>query len=409
MQSDEEKRIDLSKPDAAKEFEDYNISKLHLLAVEKDHVNGDMAPERPREGSYEYTLDGATGILSSNIAPEIKLNEDDLSEISDFLRDSDIGGLNGIDIWTEGRPADEPSYNLSIIFADGSEYHSRANGADIPYQWEDDGFRLHQLLYYDLLEAGLDANTGEFHSKEPMKRLGGGPDEKPSFSITAEQKEFEKEGSKWNYRVTGTYPVFSCSDGTPKAVSEPLKKLSDRFYNSMLEDMDNDYEMMEGIKAKNRGKDTAVAASGYSVRNVKLDSVFYSFEIYAWHNNSLGVGPYGYSKSNSYHICLDIEKGRILTLSDLFIRPAEIRDIVTKALVNRYGEDYLDYFSSSEFAGNYSKMPWESLLDYSLTDDGIRIRYCGILPGQEKESFYDISLYYDELQQNLNPKYARIW
>ena len=129
--------------------------------------------------------------------------------LQEYLRDQDMGQLNGIDIWTEDMPEQTQQYMLDITFSDGESLTSRANGKDIPTVWYTSGRGLHELLFEAFTEAGYNPSTGEFHTTEPLMRIGSEGDAPASFHVTSEDVRIEKTGTAYDYSVHADYPVFS--------------------------------------------------------------------------------------------------------------------------------------------------------------------------------------------------------
>ena len=126
--------------------------------------------------------------------------------------------------------------------------------------------------------------------------------------------------------------------------------------------------------------------------------------------NSFGLDPWGYGTYIHFRVYFDAESGKMLSVSDLVNDPEHFRDLLLEQLKNGYTAEGLDeLFASEEYRDalleELSKPAYEGGIDFYLDDEGINIVYTRKIPG--KDDFYrNIPFYYEDLQDELNPRYA---
>ncbi|MBR3306807.1 MAG: hypothetical protein IKI75_06085 [Lachnospiraceae bacterium] len=408
-------RTDNSDPDAPKSFTDHSVQELSLKVYEPTRQYGDMAPEEPREGWYEYSLtrnpDGRAVIEYEPCPVKITVSAERMEELAAFLENSSLDQLNGLDVWTEGMPDYTQRYELYMKFTDGSEYRSRANGPDIDHIWDEEGFELHRFIMESLMAAGYSYYTGEYHSTEPMLRLGRGDEADSGYRIIAEDVSLEKAGNAYEYKVSTSYPSFTADGAVPAPLMDSLNEFAEHYRVIAEKSIEEDYELMEAVPKKIWSKeDHRSAYSLYATEREQADGMFYNFYFTEGHVNSFGLDPWGYGTYIHFRVYFDAESGKMLSVSDLVNDPEHFRDLLLEQLKNGYTAEGLDeLFASEEYRDTLleelSKPAYEGGIDFYLDDEGINIVYTRKIPG--KDDFYrNIPFYYEDLQDELNPRYA---
>ena len=407
-------RVDNSDPGAPKEFERSAISYLEFSVIEPVRQNGDMAPEQPENGEYNYILevnDDGTGILTSDFCQDIRVSEEQLEELADAFFDSALPELNGTDIYTEDMPEDTQTYRLYIEFEDGQQFESSANGKDVSVIWDNDGYAFHQCLFHMFLDAGYNSYTGEFHSTLAMKRLVPSEDEAQEYSISYELIRQTRDGTAYDYYVYSEYPVFTADGDAPEELTDALAELSEHYKELAAVNLEEDYEAMANAPEDVwKNADRCYAYSFYSPTQENVLNRIYSFWLSEGHANSLGVGKYEYGYYPSWHFCIDEESGKILCVSDLFTDKEALQEAVTEALCSQYYNK--DLFTSDEYQ--------EALaiaLDTAESDGGAGITpmydslwiYMPIELSAGRSYMMDVHLYYDAVQDILIDKYCSVW
>lgn len=411
-------RIDNSDPDAPKEFTNVSIRSLTLDVVEPSRPNGDMAPEQPDAGEYSYKLsvkEDGTGILSSDFCRDITVSEEQLKELADLFTDSALPSLNGIDIITEEMPEDTQRYELAMEFDNGESFYSRANGKDVSVEWYIDGYSFHQYLFFLFLDAGYNYWSGEFHSTEPMKRIGFAEGESGDYSIQVEGIRMERNGTVYDYNVHSEYPVFTGEGNVSTALMETLQRISEQYKAQAQADLEeNDTEMEKIDRSVWEKEDHRYAYSFYAVERSSVKKNMFTMFVSEGHASSMGVGRYGYGYYPYYYFCIDDESGELLSVNDLFTDNEQLLNAVVEALCEdyRYSPDFQEYFSSDSYRQMLS-----AALDTPGPEGGISMQpgydCLGLIFPNELSRKGDysmtIDLYYDRFQDLLNDRYCSVY
>ena len=171
--------VDLSDPNAPKEFADLTIRSMEVSFYDEGmpyDASSNMAMEPPYADDYFYSLnilEDGTGLVSSSYCQEIDISKETVDILQQYVKENDLGQINGIDIHTEGLPYGSPDYTVEIELMSGETIYSSANGEDVPEIWRVFQGQMHHLLFDAFVNAGYNYGTGEFHSTKPMKRIGG--------------------------------------------------------------------------------------------------------------------------------------------------------------------------------------------------------------------------------------------
>ncbi len=431
-------RTDRSDPSAPHDFATHTVKTLSLHVYEPYIDSGDMAPELPTEGEYSYSLtvrdDGSAWIASDFYDGEdgsgVRISGERLGELEELLAGSGLDAVNGVDIWTEEMPPDTQFYELTVEYADGAVFASRANGKDIPSVWiAGTGRELHRLLFDSILEAGYNWGTGEFHSTEPMKRFGNDPGKKADYSLSASLERIEVYGTEYSYKVYAEYPVFTlqtadmregsdgCTDSTDSGTGAAgtLQEISAQYKRLAEEDLAYDEEVMRTApKAERNREGLSTTYSFYSAEQIRCYDSFLTFFMSEGHANALGLGKYGVGTYRYTRYCVDAGTGKILCAADLFTDTDALADAVMDALADRYG-------SRSRFEEIFSAENYREKLIRAL-----RLPECeggaGFMPAYDRLNLYlsgeagrkdgamtEVWLYYDSLQDIMNDRYAPVW
>lgn len=412
-------RTDNSNADAPKEFADYTVRSLSLQVYEPHRDSGDMAPEQPVQGWYEYELtvnEDGTGTIVSDFCKEIPFNEEDQEALKTLLAESNLSLINGINIWTEDMPEDTERYEITIEFADGAVLTSRANGADVPLEWYLDGRELHKLLFDVFTNAGYNPYTGEFHSTEPIKRIGKDPDLEYSWTIQSSLERIEREGTAYEYTVHSDYPVFTAEGDAPKALMDTLYSLTEQFKANAERDLEEeDTDMAAATESERAKSDYLYAYSFYSPEWIKSDDLLVRMFVSEGHANSLGLGQYGTGYYPNFRYNIDAQSGKILSVADFFNDTEVLADLIIEKLCEKYSsEERVNFYRSEEHR--------ETLMDILTRPEseggiGASPEYGHLtlyFDRQRDENGdspypYQLVLYYDEIQELMNDRYVSIW
>ena len=413
-------RTDNTDPDARKTFSDYTVKTLSLKLVEPWRDPGDMAVEQPQNGYYEYELtvgEDGTGTISSDFCHPVEFGPEKQEELRALLEESAIAELNGIDVWTEEMPEDTQRYELSIEFADGETFSSRANGADVSGIWLTDGRELHKLLFFTFVDAGYNWSTGEFHSTEPMKRIGTPSESAPAWNIVKELQRIERKGTAYDYEIHSEYPVFTAEGDAPEALMKTLAALTEEFKARSERDLEEmDADMAAASKSDRKKSDRWYAYSFYSPEWIHPGDLVVRMFVSEGHANSLGLGQYGGGYYPNFRYNIDPRSGKILSAADFFNDTEALADYVIDRLCETFSySDYVNYYRSAEHRAILI-----DVLTKPENEDGI-----GVDPGYQKltlyfdrmerdeEGFtkypYQLDLYYDDIQDLLNDRYTSVW
>ena len=409
-------RIDNSDPDAPKGFSDYTVKNLTLTVTEPWRDNGDMAQELPDQGEYSYELtagDDGTGSISSDFCRTVDVSEAQMAELSSLLSSGRLPELNGLDVITEEMPEETQAYELNIEFASGETYHSRANGSDITEIWDTDGRELHKFLFGIFEDAGYYPWSGEFHSTQPMKRIGPADGTECSYSVTVDLETIEKDNTSYDYELTAEYPVFKVEGNASDGLKAALGEITEHYKALCMEDIDYEYPIMESVSESTwKNEDHLYAYSFYATTHEEADDTKYCFWISEGHVNCFGLGKHGYGDYSYLRFCLDAETGELLSLSDFFTDDAILRERITALLEeHNTSDDASAYLHSEEYQKKLLKGLTEPEsgggIGFEAENDGISILV--------NESFddvlfypYNLKLYYEDVQDILNDKYAEV-
>lgn len=407
-------RTDKSDPDAPKEFSDYTIRSLTLDVYEPWRDNGDMAPEQPSQGEYSYELsvtDDGTGTLVSSFCQEVTVSEEQLQELSGILENSSLPTLNGVDIITEEMPEDTVRYDLSVEFASGETFHSRANGKDVSPVWETDGRTLHQALFFIMVDAGYNISTGEFHSSGPMKRIISSYSDPAGYTVDTGLGRFEKNGEAYDHLVYAEYPEFTVEGDASPALIKTLNEISDDYKKKAEKDLEYDFGIMESApEGLWKNEEHRTTYSFYAPEHEAADRTKYLFWISEGHANCFGIGKYGSGEYTYDRFCIDAETGEVLSLNDFFNDENALCDLLITLLDEHNWEDESQEYLHSEacrkkLLKGLSTPESEGGIGFDPAEDGI-ILYAD-------ESFddilyfpYNFKIYYDDVQDLLNDAYA---
>ena len=422
-------RTDRSDPSAPHDFASHAVRTLSLHVYEPYIESYDMAPELPTEGEYSYSLtvrdDGSAWVASDFYGGDdgsgVRISAERLDEIETLLAGSGLDAVNGVDIWTAEMPEDTQFYELTVEYADGAVFASRANGKDIPDVWiAGTGRELHRLLFDSILEAGYNWSTGEFHSREPMKRFGNAPGEAADYSLSGSLERIEVNGTEYNYLVYAEYPVFTLQaadgrDGSMAGLEEGLQRISNYYQQLAEADLAYDDEIMRTApKAERNSTGRSTTYSFYSTTQIRCHDRFVSFLLSEGHANALGLGKYGYGTYRNIRYCIDAETGEVLCTVDLFTDADALTDAVMDALQEKYGDGsyYEENFGSADYRERLVRalqLPgYEGGAAFSMSYDGIILQLSGEA-GRQDGSTTEVTLYYDSLQEIMNDRYCSIW
>ena len=413
-------RTDNTDPDAPKEFADYTVKTLSLKVMEPRQDSGDMAPEEPDQGYYEYELtvgeDGA-GTLASDFCRTVPFGEEKQAALSELLAQSALATLNGLDVWTEEMPEDTPYYELSIGFADGETFSSRANGPDVSAVWETDGRTLHKFLFDTFVEAGYNPWSGEFHTTDPMKRIGRPDDFVPRWQITKEPERIERTGTAYPYEIHSEYPVFTAEGDAPEALMETLNALTEDWKEQAERDLEEMDAVMAGATKSDRKKsDRWYAYSFYAPERISSDDLLLKMFVSEGHANSLGLGPYDHGYYPNWRYNIDPRTGKILSAADFFNDADALEALVLELLCRQYSsESSVAFFRSEE-----QRAVLHDALTKPESEGGV-----GVVPGygsldlyfehMEKDENgdsrypYQLQIWYEDVQDLLNDDYMSEW
>ena len=415
--------IDLSNEDADRVFEDYSFSSMTVrYFVQTDNSaddNGDSDEIGSEEesidpGYFTYSLsvlDDGTGTLESDHYPKVSVSSDEIDQIIELLKKSEIAALNGYDVRIYQLPEGEPDYTADIEMKSGIHFHSSANGKYVLDRWTEFQSQLDTLLFSIVENGGFDPDTGDFHPTTPMKRIGLPDSEMFSFSI--DEKRIEREGKAYEYTNYVDYVVFAGGDSEHTALCETLYSMNSLFENISNEELNNQEELMENVPADQRSGDDITVYSFYSIDTIHSDQVLFWFRISEGHGNSLGIGEYGTSTYQYERFAFDSETGKRVNVSDLFSKPEMLEEEIISRLIGTFsGGPHEAYLRSSDFRTSLHYMLAEpeeyGYIEWEPSYQGLTV----YLPQSLTPDFdyrLDIMFYYEDYQDILSDRYTRIW
>ncbi len=410
----------VSDPDAQKDFKDLTLSSMKVRFYDPGVYHDpswDTAPEPPYADEYSYDLtvqpDG-TALVSSSYCREIVLSKEKTDELQELFRSCELGSINGLDIHTKGVPADSPDYDAEFQLQSGEVIRSSANWDNVPENWTRFQEPMHHLLFFAFVDAGYNYQTRQFHSTEPMKRVGYASEDRKDLGIKAESVRIRAEWPKaYDYSLDTQYPVFSGGEEYP-ALMQGLNQLSAEYRKVAETEMKREYEEMQAVPKEVWSKvDRRYSYSLYAPEQFRNEGPFVSFLISEGQTNSLGIGTsgYGHYYNTLYH--LDVETGRPIPVSDLFVSPEAIYDYLLKKMRSEFGthNETGKFVHSDAFA--------EKLMSF-LTGTGrqgigfsVRYDHLDLWLPTELFTMNDSDLwetvYYDDMQDILGDRYTAVW
>ena len=413
--------VDRSDPDAQKVFDDLTIRSMEASFYDEGEpydIDSSMAMQPPFADNYSYSLtvqEDGSALVSSSFCREIDISKETVDELQRLISEADLGQINGIDIHTEGLPYDAPDYEAEFRLASGETIRSSANGDNVPEIWTSFQKQMHYLLFFEFVDAGYNYSSGEFHSTKPMKRIGG-PDRlrRESSGFSCENVIIKPDWKKtYDYTLDTKYFVFREESGNHPALVKTLNALSEQYKKTAEAELKKDYEMMEAVPKSVRKKaDRKYCYSLYAVDNWSLSGNIFSFTVSEGHANSLGAGDNGYGRYRSIRYNIDVDTGRILSVSDLFDDTDSVYDSLME-IFSRYGthNDSGKFVHSGAFPSFLRKAlesPEPDGIGFNFYYDYLELWMpLGMYEGNDSQ-LREI-LYYDEIQDILGEDYTEIY
>ena len=413
--------VDNSDTGAKKEFQDLTIRVMKVSFHDKGvpyDISSNMAPEPPFEDDYSYelkVLEDGTGLVSSSFCQEIELTKEQVDELQKLAKEADLGQINGLDIHTEGLPYGSPEYTAEIVLASGDTIRSSANGEDVPENWKKFQEPMHHLLFFAFVDAGYNYGTREFHSTKPMKRIQGEETiRQAETGISEEEVIIKPDWQKaYDYSLDTKYFVFSDPENRYPELMKTLNDLSAQYKAKAEETLQKQYEAMEKVpKSQWKKVDRKFAYSLYAVDLWSISRNIFSFTVSEGAMSSLGIGEFGYGKYRYTRYNIDINTGKILTVSDLF----KNTDGVYEALMKEFSQ-YGTHNDSGKFVHSdaFPAFLREALQKPEPEGIGFNATYhylelwmpLGMYEGNDSQ-LREI-LYYDEIQDILGDQYTNVW
>ena len=450
--------VDNSDPDAQKEFADLTIRSMKVSFYDEGvyhSPDSSMAAEPPYADEYSYDLtvqEDGTALVSSSFCQEIDLPKRTVEKLQALIDEADLGAINGVDIHTEGLPYDAANYELELELASGETIRSSANGDNVPANWTSFQEPMHHLIFYAFIDAGYNYSGGAFHSTKPMKRIGIGNAPEPfrgwdsgsamgmtgfddgsgeealdvngnplhandpePLGIIRDSVRIEPDWKKaYDYDLHTSYMTFSSEDGKHPALLKTLQEISAGYKAKAEQSLKEDYETMEAVPKSVWSKaDRRYIYSFYSAEYDRNYGSIYFFFVSEGHANSLGVGKYGHGSYPQYRYNIDVDTGKILSVSDLFVSEEEACRVITEAMREKYGtySEVGKYVNGDEFPENlknYVNRPGPEGISFYAKYDGVELYFpAELFPMAD----YQVTetIYYDELQDVLGDTYTTVW
>lgn len=412
---------DLSDPDASKHFDDFTIRTMNVTFYDEGepyNPDSSMARPLPYPDYYSYeleVLEDGTGLVSSSYCQEIELTQEQVEALQELAREADLGRINGIDIHTEGVPEDSVSYTAEIELKSGETIYSSANWTDVPENWIRFEEPMHRLLFDAFTEAGYNPMSGEFHSTKPMKRIQG--EETLRREATGLQVETiiikETRPKAYDYSLDTKYFVFSDPENRYPALMKTLDRLNEQYKQIAEDTLEKHYRVMEKVpKSVWKKADRLYCYSLYSVDHWSLSRNIFSFTVSTGEANSLGAGDFGYGQYGYVRYNIDVDTGKILSVSDLFTDTDAVYDVLMEVF-SQYGT----HNDSGKFVHSDAFPAFLRKALESPEPDGIGFNYTyhylelwmplGMYEGNDTQ-LREV-LYYDEIQEILGDRYTSIW
>ena len=412
--------VDLSDPDAKKDFSDLTIRSMevsfHDAGMPYDS-SSNMAPEAPYEDDYSYSLtvlDDGSARVSSSFCQEIMLSPETVDELQELAAYANLGLINGIDIHTPDLPYGSPEYDVEITLASGETISSSANGDNIPDSWTLFQEPMHHLLFWAFVDAGYNYGTGEFHSTQPMKRIGAlEPLYRSETGFSAENVRITPDWKKaFDYSLDTQYFVFHDNEGKYPSLTKTLDELSRQYKKTAEEQLQKDYERMESVsKSVWKKIDRKYCYSLYAVDQWSLNGNIFHFMVSEGHANSLGLKESDYGQYRYIRYNIDVNTGKILSVSDLFTDTDAVYDRLMEVF-DQYGTHndsgkFVHSDAFPDFLRNALEHPEPEGIGFNITYHYLELWMpLGMYEGNDSQ-LREI-IYYDTIQDILSDEYAPV-
>ena len=414
--------IDNTNDSAAKSISEYSIRSMRLsFNVVSQNNESDEGGEESEQymdiGKYEYLLttsEEGNAVLTSLYCPDVFVTDEWLSQLSDLVEELNIVALNGYDKRVYMLSDEYPDYTIDIDFISGESIHSSANSIYIVDSWYPIQKALNDLLYSAVLDGGYDPETGEFHTTQPIKRIGMSEKDIDMFGISTEEKRIEKNGKKYTYNNYVDYIVFSLGNSSHTSLNQSLKEINENIISSANADLEEHFSIMENVPAEDRKNIDNIYCYGfYQIDKLHSDSLLFCFRLSSGYSSNL-ITENSVQNSFSYsRYCFDSETGKRISPSQLFINIDWFEaDIITRLLdVYKEGAVY-DRINSTEFRSELHNMLFEpETYGYVEWEPNYHFFTIYIPESLIPELDYraELQFYYDEYQDQLSDAYTSIW
>ena len=411
--------IDHTDENAVKDFDDYSFSVLSVKFFQQE-LQSEEGEEDDKSvtvpGEYEYTLtvsEDGTGRLVSSAFPEVAVKAERISQVAQLIKESGIASHNGYDCRIYQLEKGEKDYTLDISFRSGEKLYSSANGRFVTERWDAFQTDLQDLLFSIVVEGGYDPETGDFHSTEPMKRIGMSEASQDRFSISTSEQRIEKEGKAYTYVNYVDYVTFTGGDNAHSALVAKLKEMNEEFRKRSEKELEDQYDLMEAVPSSQRTGDDITVYSFYSVDTLHSDPMIFWFRISEGHGNTLGVGPYGTSVYMYERYCFDSQTGERVSVSDLFNDETSLEEEIIRRMLEVFsGGDHEEYLRSGEFRQGLHDMLTDpetyGYIEWEPSYNALTV----FIPQQLTPDFeyrVDLLFYYDDYQEMLSDRYTSVW
>ena len=413
--------IDKTDPDAPKEISDYTVTSMDISfnVVPKPVEEDDPQEETDSDiqyGKYEYSLrvEDGRGTLSSLVCPDVIVSEKWISDFGELIKELGIVALNGYDKRTYMLSDEFPDYTIDIMFDSGESIHSSANGGYITDIWYSIQKELQKSLMEAIVAGGYDLKTGEFHTTQPLKRIGMSDSDSDLFGISVEEKRIEKDGKKYTYKNYVDYRLFTGGDSAHSSLVQSLKEINDYISTSANKVLEENFTAMEEVPAEERSGVEEIYCYGfYQIDKLHSDQKIFWFRLSSGNSTNL---PSDTAVNNTFsykRYCFDPNTGRRISPGELFVNQDWLEADITQRLLEIYKEGPAhDKIDSSEFRNaihnmlsdpeTYGFIEWELSYHYLII----------YIPEElipELDYRVELQFYYDKYQDQLSDDYTDIW
>jgi len=410
--------IDKTDADAPKSISDYTIKSFYFV-YNIVPGEGDIESDESKStqyGKYEYSInknEAGNWLLSSLFCQDIIVDDDWVQSFGGLIEELDIAAFNGYDKRIYMLSDDYPDYTIDIVFVSGETIHSSANSNYVTDAWYSVQNKLSEELFSAVVNGGYDPKTNDYHTTQPIKRVGLSEEEQNTFGISIEEKRIEKDGKKYTYRNYVDFNLFSGGDKSYSDLLQSLNIINEQISSSAKEDLENYFLYMEDIPADER-KDVEdiYSYSFYQIDRLHSDEKLFWFRLSSGHSSNL----ISQDNNNSFtynRYCFDPNTGKRISPAQLFTNKDWFEADLIKRLLELYKEGEVhDAIDSFEFRSSLHNMlsepdtfgyiEWEPSYHYFT----VYIPY-DLIPVLDYK--VEVQYYYDEYQQELNDEYAGIW